>query len=186
MGSIDIPSIGVDLVIYHGTEEETLQKGVGHLQGSSLPTGGIGTHCILSAHTGLSDKKLFTDLDQLEEGDQFYIHILGEIHAYQVDQIKVVLPDETEDLQINAQEDYVTLVTCTPYGINTHRLLVRGVRVPYVEQTRENEAEKHNAGSWQTDYLMAAAAGLILLVVTVITVLQVRKMRERRKRGRRR
>ena len=142
MGSIDIPSIGVDLVIYHGTEEETLQKGVGHLQGSSLPTGGIGTHCILSAHTGLSDKKLFTDLDQLEEGDQFYIHILGEIHAYQVDQIKVVLPDETEDLQINAQEDYVTLVTCTPYGINTHRLLVRGVRVPYVEQTRENEAEK--------------------------------------------
>lgn len=166
MGSLEIPAIGVDLVIYHGTEEEILQKGVGHLQGSSLPVGGTGTHAVLSAHTGLSDKKLFTDLDQLEEGDTFYIHVLGEVLAYQVDQIKVVLPSETEDLQINAEEDYVTLITCTPYGVNSHRLLVRGTRIPYEEAERKvTEASGVAAGAWLADYMKAGLAGVVFLII---------------------
>ena len=163
MAYLRIPAIDVELMIYHGTEEEVLQKGVGHLQGSSLPVGGAGTHCVLSAHTGLNDKKLFTDLDQLENGDIFYIHVLGEILAYQVDQIRVVLPEETEDLKINTREDYVTLVTCTPYGINTHRLLVRGTRVPY-EEEREQSDGALRKGSWLAAFaglsvVLAAAAG---------------------------
>ena len=163
MAYLRIPAIDVELMIYHGTEEEVLQKGVGHLQGSSLPVGGTGTHCVLSAHTGLNDKKLFTDLDQLENGDIFYIHVLGEILAYQVDQIRVVLPEETEDLKINAQEDYVTLVTCTPYGINTHRLLVRGTRVPY-EEEREQSDGTLRKGSWLEQYRLAAFAGLSVVL----------------------
>lgn len=163
MAYLRIPAIDVELMIYHGTEEEVLQKGVGHLQGSSLPVGGTGTHCVLSAHTGLNDKKLFTDLDQLENGDIFYIHVLGEILAYQVDQIRVVLPEETEDLKINAREDYVTLVTCTPYGINTHRLLVRGTRVPY-EEEREQSDGTLRKGSWLEQYRLAAFAGLSVVL----------------------
>ena len=179
MGSLEIPAIGVDLVIYHGTEEEVLQKGVGHLQGSSLPVGGTGTHAVLSAHTGLSDKKLFTDLDQLEKGDTFYIHVLGDILAYQVDQIKVVLPSDTEDLQINAEEDYVTLITCTPYGINSHRLLVRGTRVPYDEaKASEERAGKDTAGSWLQDYGKAMIAGLILLAVLGLIAFCIYKRRQ--------
>lgn len=179
MGSLEIPAIGVDLVIYHGTDEEVLQKGVGHLQGSSLPIGGTGTHSVLSAHTGLSSKKLFTDLDQLEEGDVFYIHVLNEDLAYQVDQIKVVLPSDTEDLQINAEEDYVTLITCTPYGINSHRLLVRGTRVPYDEaKASEERAGKDTAGSWLQDYGKAMIAGLILLAVLGLIAFCIYKRRQ--------
>lgn len=179
MGSLEIPAIGVDLVIYHGTDEEVLQKGVGHLQGSSLPIGGTGTHSVLSAHTGLSSKKLFTDLDQLEEGDVFYIHVLNEDLAYQVDQIKVVLPSDTEDLQINAEEDYVTLITCTPYGINSHRLLVRGTRVPYDEaKASEERAGRSTAGSWLQDYGKAMIAGLILLAVLGLIAFCIYKRRQ--------
>ena len=188
MGYLRIPAIGVELMIYHGTEEEVLQKGVGHLQGSSLPVGGTGSHCVLSAHTGLSDKKLFTDLDQLEKGDMFYIHVLGEVLAYQVDQIRVVLPEETEDLKINAQEDYVTLVTCTPYGINTHRLLVRGIRVPYVEEM-EQTGETPRQGSWMEQYLLAAAAGIMVVLAAAAGVILWRRRRTggyRRRRRRRR
>lgn len=179
MGSLEIPAIGVNLVIYHGTDEEVLQKGVGHLQGSSLPIGGIGTHSVLSAHTGLSSKKLFTDLDQLEEGDVFYIHVLNEDLAYQVDQIKVVLPSDTEDLQINAEEDYVTLITCTPYGINSHRLFVRGTRVPYDEaKASEEKAGKDASGSWLQDYGKAIIAGLILLAVLGLIAFCIYKKRQ--------
>ena len=179
MAYLRIPAIDVELMIYHGTEEEVLQKGVGHLQGSSLPVGGAGTHCVLSAHTGLDDKKLFTDLDQLENGDIFYIHVLGEILAYQVDQIRVVLPEETEDLKINAREDYVTLVTCTPYGINTHRLLVRGTRVPY-EEEREQSDETLRMGSWLEQYRLAAFAGLSVVLAAAAGGFLWRRVRKKR------
>lgn len=179
MAYLRIPAIDVELMIYHGTEEEVLQKGVGHLQGSSLPVGGTGTHCVLSAHTGLNDKKLFTDLDQLENGDIFYIHVLGEILAYQVDQIRVVLPEETEDLKINAQEDYVTLVTCTPYGINTHRLLVRGTRVPYEEEREQSEGTLRK-GSWLEQYRLAAFAGLAVVLAAAAGGFLWRRVRKKR------
>ncbi|MDM8126411.1 class C sortase [Mediterraneibacter glycyrrhizinilyticus] len=179
MAYLRIPAIDVELMIYHGTEEEVLQKGVGHLQGSSLPVGGTGTHCVLSAHTGLNDKKLFTDLDQLENGDIFYIHVLGEILAYQVDQIRVVLPEETEDLKINAQEDYVTLVTCTPYGINTHRLLVRGIRVPYEEEREQSEGTLRK-GSWLEQYRLAAFAGLSVVLAAAAGGFLWRRVRKKR------
>lgn len=179
MAYLRIPAIDVELMIYHGTEEEVLQKGVGHLQGSSLPVGGTGTHCVLSAHTGLNDKKLFTDLDQLENGDIFYIHVLGEILAYQVDQIRVVLPEETEDLKINAREDYVTLVTCTPYGINTHRLLVRGTRVPY-EEEREQSDETLRMGSWLEQYRLAFFAGLSVVLAAAVGGFLWRRVRKKR------
>ena len=137
MGYIEIPSIDVYLPIYHGTSDAVLQKGIGHMDKTSLPVGGRSTHSVLTGHTGLPKAKLLTDLTKVVVGDQFYIHSLDEVLAYEVDQIKVVLPEETDDLSIEAGQDYVTLVTCTPYGINTHRLLVRGTRVPYVEPESE-------------------------------------------------
>lgn len=131
IGYIEIPKIGVYLPIYHGTGKEVLEKGVGHLEGTSLPVGGMSTHCVLSGHTGLPVAELFTDLDQMQTGDLFYIHVLNHILAYEVDQILVVLPEETDAIQIEEGKDYVTLLTCTPYGVNDHRLLVRGTRVDY-------------------------------------------------------
>ena len=131
MAVIRIPSIKVNLPIYHGTSESVLQVAAGHYLGSSLPTGGESTHAILTGHRGLPSAKLFTDLDRLEVGDVFYIKVLGEILEYQIDQIETVLPHELDSLSITPGEDYVTLVTCTPYGINSHRLLVRGTRIEY-------------------------------------------------------
>lgn len=128
MGYIEIPKINVYLPIYHGVSEEVLAKGIGHMPSSAFPIGGEGNHSVLTGHTGLPSAELFTDLIELQEGDLFYIHILDEILCYQVDQIKVVLPSEGQDLAIVPGEDYCTLVTCTPYGINSHRLLVRGTR----------------------------------------------------------
>ena len=131
MGYIIIPAIDVELPIFHYTNEEVFQKGVGHLCGSSLPIGGEGTPAVLSAHRGLPSAKLFTDLDLLKKGDKFYLHIMDKKMAYKVDSIKVVKPSKTTSLQVQRGKDYVTLVTCTPYGVNSHRLLVRGHRVPY-------------------------------------------------------
>ena len=131
IGYITIPKIDLELPIYEGSSAEVLQKGVGHMEQSSYPVGGEGTHSVLTGHRGLPDAELFTRLDELETGDKFYLHVLDEILAYQVDQIKVVEPNETGDLDIIPGEDYCTLVTCTPYAINTHRLLVRGVRTAY-------------------------------------------------------
>ena len=131
IGYITIPKIQAELPIYSGSSTEVLQKGIGHLEQSSYPIGGEGTHSVLTGHRGLPDAELFTHLDEMEEGDCFYLHVLDEILAYRVDQIKVVEPNETGDLDIIAGEDYCTLVTCTPYSINTHRLLVRGVRTEY-------------------------------------------------------
>lgn len=128
MGYVEIPVIDVSIPIYHYTTDESLEKGAGHLFGSSLPVGGKSTHCILSAHRGLPSAKLFTDLNLVEEGDVFYLHVLGKTLAYEVDQILTVLPEQTESLGITDGDDYVTLVTCTPYAVNTHRLLVRGTQ----------------------------------------------------------
>ena len=129
IGYINIPKIGVELPIYHGTSDEVLNRGVGHMEGSSLPVGGENTHCVMSAHRGLPSAKLFTDLDRMEMGDTFQIVVLDQLLTYQVDQIKIITPQEFEDLLIVDGMDYCTLVTCTPYGINTHRLLVRGIRI---------------------------------------------------------
>lgn len=134
MAYVEIPSIDVYLPIYHGTGQETLKKGVGHLEGSALPVGGLGTHSVISAHRGLPGAKLFTDLDQIEAGDLFYIHVLGETLAYEVDRIEVVAPEDIEPLTAVRGEDHVTLMTCTPYGINSHRMLVRGIRIEYTEE----------------------------------------------------
>ena len=142
MGSIKIPSIKVNLPIYHGVSEAVLQVAAGHYIGSSLPVGGESTHAILTGHRGLPSAKLFTDLDRLEEGDIFYLKVLGEILEYPIDQIEIVLPEELDSLSITEGEDYVTLVTCTPYGINSHRVLIRGTRIPYDGNDEEKVAMK--------------------------------------------
>ncbi len=142
MGSIRIPCIKVECPIYHGTSEAVLQVAVGHVEGSSLPVGGESTHAVLTGHRGLPSARLFTDLDRLEEGDIFYIKVLGDILEYQIDQIQTVLPEEVDSLGVVLGEDYVTLVTCTPYGINSHRMLVRGSRVPYDGGYEEEVAMK--------------------------------------------
>lgn len=137
MGAIEIPKIHVDLPIWHGTEEDVISNGAGHLQGSSLPIGGESTRCVLTSHRGLPSAKLFTRLDELKEGDLFYLHVCGEVFAYQVSTIEIIEPDELEKLNIIAGKDIVSLVTCTPYGINTQRLVVNGERVEYSEKVYE-------------------------------------------------
>lgn len=171
MGYIKIPKIDVEIPIYHGTSDQALQKGVGHFESSSLPVGGIGTHSILSAHRGLPSSKLFTDLDQLIVGDMFYIYILDQTLAYKVDQIKVVEPSDLENLKIEENEDYITLVTCTPYAINTHRLLVRGTRVEYSEKELKNiRIEKKLSIPTIT-----LGIGIILVILIIIAVVVLRK-----------
>ncbi len=158
---IDIPKINVYLPVQHGTGAETLEKSVGHVVGTSLPVGDSSTHAVLSAHSGMASSKLFSDIDQLAEGDVFYIHVLGEVLAYKVDAIHTVLPTDTSLLQIEDNKDLVTLVTCTPFGVNTHRLLVRGHRVPYVpEQEVPAATEKPVASSWTQHYLTGLGIGL--------------------------
>ena len=161
MAYIDIPQIGVYLPVQHGTGADTLERAVGHVTGTSLPVGGSSTHAVLSAHSGMASSKLFSDIDQLAEGDVFYIHILGDTLAYEVDNINTVLPTDTSLLQIEEGKDLVTLVTCTPFGINTHRLLVRGHRVPYTpEQEAAAAAEKPVTSSWTQHYLTGLGIGL--------------------------
>ena len=161
MAYVDIPKINVYLPVQHGTGAETLEKSVGHVVGTSLPVGGSSTHAVLSAHSGMASSKLFSDIDQLTEGDTFYIHVLGDTLAYRVDAINTVLPTDTHLLQIEDGKDLVTLVTCTPFGVNTHRLLVRGHRVPYVpEQEATAAAEKTAASSWTRHYLTGLTIGL--------------------------
>ena len=158
---VEIPKIGVYLPVQHGTDADTLERAVGHVVGTSLPVGGSSTHAVLSAHSGMASSKLFSDIDQLAEGDTFYIHVLGEVLAYKVDAIHTVLPTDTSRLQIEDGKDYITLVTCTPFGINTHRLLVRGHRVPYVpEQEVPAATEKPVASSWTQHYPTGLGIGL--------------------------
>ena len=164
MAYVDISKINVYLPVQHGTDADTLERAVGHVVGTSLPVGGSSTHAVLSAHSGMASAKLFSDIDQLAEGDTFYIHVLGEVLAYEVDQIATVLPSDTSLLQIEDGQDLVTLVTCTPFGVNTHRLLVRGHRVPYVaELVVENEKTPKAASSWTQHYLTGLGIGLGVL-----------------------
>lgn len=170
MGYVEIPAIQVTLPIYHGTDDAALEKGVGHLLGSSLPVGGECTHTVLTAHSGMASQRMFSDLDLLEAGDVFYLDVLGERMAYQVDQIKTVLPYDTTYLGILDGEDHCTLVTCTPFGVNTHRLLVRGIRIPYeeaeviVEETANEEV--HTESTWEQEYIkgICIAIGIVVLV----------------------
>ena len=161
MACVDIPKINVYLPVQHGTDADTLERTVGHVVGTSLPVGGSSTHAVLSAHSGMASSKLFSDIDQLEKGDIFYIHVLGDTLAYEVDSINTVVPTDTSLLQIEEDKDLVTLVTCTPFGVNTHRLLVRGHRVPYTpEQESATIAEKPAASSWTQHYLTGLGIGL--------------------------
>ena len=161
MAYVDIPKINVYLPVQHGTDAETLERAVGHVVGTSLPVGGSSTHAVLSAHSGMASSKLFSDIDQLVEGDIFYIHVLGDTLAYEVDSINTVLPTDTRLLQIEDGKDYVTLVTCTPFGVNTHRLLVRGHRVPYLPEQEATAAEETRAASsWTQHYLTGLGIGL--------------------------
>ena len=161
MAYVDIPKINVCLPVQHGTDADTLERAVGHVVGTSLPVGGSSTHAVLSAHSGMASSRLFSDIDQLEQGDNFYIRVLGDTLAYEVDAINTVLPTDTSLLQIEEGEDLVTLVTCTPFGVNTHRLLVRGHRVLYTpDQEAVVAAGKPAASSWTQHYLAGLGIGL--------------------------
>ncbi len=176
MGSISIPKINVNLPIYHGIGAEALEQGCGHVEGTSLPVGGIGTHSVLAGHRGLPSAKLFTDLDQMEIGDVFSLSILDETLTYEVDQIKTVLPQETEDLAIDENEDYVTLITCTPYGVNTHRLLVRGHRIPNPEAEEEIVSSEINSMELsQKTIILIFAGGVALFLVLFLLILKKKK-----------
>ncbi len=189
IGYVEIPKIDVNLPIYHGLDDAVLQKGIGHMEGTSLPVGGASTHSVLAGHTGLPSSKLFTDLDLMETGDYFYIHVLDKVMKYKVDQIKVVLPTEANDIQIEKGKDYVTLLTCTPYGINDHRLLVRGVRVPEDTETPENtnpwpsihkEIVKLPARTilW---YAAVAVIGFVILMIIIILIFPSFKRHRKKK-----
>ncbi|MBQ4530554.1 MAG: class C sortase [Lachnospiraceae bacterium] len=169
LGYIVIPKIDVNLPIYSGISEEVLQKGVGHLEQSSYPLGGESTHSVLTGHRGLPSATLFTDLDKVEVGDQFYLHVLDEILAYEVDQIKVVEPEDSGELEIVEGEDYCTLVTCTPYAINTHRLLVRGKRTEYNPEQEMNTQSQMQSGSL-TKRILDVWPWLVLALIIVFVV----------------
>lgn len=168
MGYIEIPKIDCSLPIYHGTEESVLQIAIGHLDWSSLPVGGKGSHCVLSGHRGLPSAKLFTNLDKMQEGDLFMLRVLDEVLTYSVDRILIVEPQEVSDLQIDQEQDLCTLVTCTPYGINTQRLLVQGHRVDNVEESREIRVI---ADALQIDPLIVAAITAIPMLLVLLIIL---------------
>ncbi|MCQ4023368.1 MULTISPECIES: class C sortase [unclassified Ruminococcus] len=205
MGYIKIPKISISIPIYHDATEVQLQKGIGHLRGTSLPIGGIGTHCVLSGHTGVPGNMLFTDLDKLENGDRFYLHVLDEVLAYRVVSVEVVEPDDTSKIQIDPKKDLCTLLTCTPYGINSHRLLVTGERTTYtpgedeedVEVIEVTDAEGNvvetmvlprdyfeifglKIPNWVVYTLIPVVALLIILVFVIIVRRRLRKTREKK------
>ena len=178
IGYIDIPSIQVELPIYHGTSDGVLQIAAGHVEGSSLPTGGENTHCVISAHRGLPSARLFTDLDKMQIGDTFTLSVVDRILTYEVDQILTVLPHEVEPLYVQEGEDYCTLVTCTPYGINTHRLLVRGTRI---ENAEEVVVKRVTADAVQIQPLLVApmvAAPILLLLLIILILPKPKKKRK--------
>ena len=194
MGYVEIPTISVDLPIYHGTGSDSLDRGTGHLLGSSLPVGGESTHTIITGHSGMASQKMFTDLEQLQEGDVFFLHVLDEVLTYQVDAIHTVLPHDTTFLGIVPGQDFCTLVTCTPTGVNTHRLLVRGTRISYepsIEaQSAEPEHEVVSSSHWEEQYWfgirlgMVAMVSIVLLVNVVFFIRKKRRKPARRKGGR--
>lgn len=178
MGFIDIPKINVYLPVYHGTSKVVLESGIGHLEGSSLPVGGENTHAVLSGHTGLSTKKLFTDLTEIKEDDLFFLHVLGDVLAYKVISVDIVEPEDTTLLSIQKGKDLVTLITCTPYGVNTHRLLVTGERTEYNEKVQEEaDSEKTPTQSlWMKSYTKAITIGLCIVAGVIIFLLVLTKL----------
>lgn len=184
MGYVEIPKISVTLPIYHGTTAQVLEQGIGHLQNSSLPVGGESTHTVLTGHTGMAGKRLFTDLSLLEVGDVFYLHILGDTLAYQVEEIYIVEPDQTEHLVVEQGRDLATLVTCHPYGINTHRLLVQGTRIPYeqaLEQQQLQEDISQGTSVWKSEYRKAVVICLAIylpLTAVVVVILSARRKKQ--------
>ena len=184
MGSVEIPKINIKIPIYHTTEEDVLNKGAGHLEGSSLPVGGANTHAVISAHRGLPSASLFTDLDQMKVGDHFLLHVLDETLCYEVDKISVVKPEDTSALAVEDGQDLVILLTCTPYGVNTERLLVRGHRVPYVEEEVKEEKTVLSGSSLHTNYLLWVFVGLSVTALFVFVLyLKETKLKRRANKG---
>lgn len=184
MGRVEIPKINIKIPIYHTTEEDVLNKGAGHLEGSSLPVGGANTHAVISAHRGLPSASLFTDLDQMKVGDHFLLHVLDETLCYEVDKISVVKPEDTSALAVEDGQDLVTLLTCTPYGVNTERLLVRGHRVPYVEEEVKEEKTVLSGSSLHTNYLLWVFVGLSVTALFVFVLyLKETKLKRRANKG---
>ena len=175
MGYIEIPAINIDLPIYHGTTGAAMEKGAGHMEGTSLPVGGIGTHAVISAHSGMASAKLFTDLDKLKLGDMFFITVCNQKLAYEVDNIAVVEPTDIDLIRIDTQQDYVTLLTCTPYGVNTHRLLVRGHRVEMAEEAIAEVEEKAEpaASTWIEKYEQGILIGVAIFLGLLLIALLV-------------
>lgn len=189
MATLVIPCIGAELPIYHTTDDDVLQKGVGHMPGTALPIGGTSTHSVLAGHTGLPSTKIFDSLDQVELGDYFLIEVLGEVHAYQVDDISVVLPDETDGLAVVPGEDLITLITCTPYGVNSHRLLVRGVRCEVPEEwlnadgslssSALSESEQRTSPEIAKNAILGVAIGGGIVIAGAIAVWGARRVRRK-------
>lgn len=176
---LEIPCINVNLPVFHGTAASTLERGIGHLEGSSLPVGGKSTHAVLTGHTGLNNAKLFTDLTEVKEGDLFFLHTLGKDLAYRVIETEVVLPEETQDLLIRKGKDLVTLITCTPYGVNSHRLFVTGIRTKYTPEEKENAKDDRSKDSqWMNAYKKAAIIGLAISLAMIILLKGFSKVKE--------
>lgn len=176
---LEIPCINVNLPVFHGTAASTLERGIGHLEGSSLPVGGKSTHAVLTGHTGLNNAKLFTDLTEVKEGDLFFLHTLGKDLAYRVIEIEVVLPEETQDLLIRKGKDLVTLITCTPYGVNSHRLFVTGIRAKYTPEEKENAKDDRSKDSqWMNAYKKAAIIGLAIALAVIVLLKGLSKVKE--------
>jgi len=180
MAQIDIPAIGVHLPVFHTTETDVLDRGIGHIEGTSLPIGGQGTHAVLTGHSGLVHSRMFTDLERLDIGELFFISVLNKTLAYEVDQITVVLPHEVESLRIQRDADHVTLITCIPYAINTHRLLVRGTRVPYTPEMKQEIQVIINTIDWRI-IVVATFVGILLILPVIFKIKRVRDKRAKRK-----
>lgn len=176
---LEIPCINVNLPVFHGTAASTLERGIGHLEGSSLPVGGKSTHAVLTGHTGLNNAKLFTDLTEVKEGDLFFLHTLGKDLAYRVIGTEVVLPEETQDLLIRKGKDLVTLITCTPYGVNSHRLFVTGIRTKYTPEEKEDAKDDRSKDSqWMNEYKKAAIIGLAIALAMIVLLKGFSKVKE--------
>ena len=185
MGYIMIPAINIDLPIYHGTTGAAMEKGAGHMEGTSLPVGGVGTHAVISAHSGMASAKLFTDLDKLKLGDMFFITVCNQKLAYEVDNIAVVEPTDIDLIRVDTQQDYVTLLTCTPYGVNTHRLLVRGHRVEMAEEAIAEVEEKAEpaASTWIEKYEQGILIGVAIflgLLLIALLVYFIKRLKQRK------
>lgn len=176
---LEIPCINVNLPVFHGTAASTLERGIGHFEGSSLPVGGKSTNAVLTGHTGLNNAKLFTDLTEVKEGDLFFLHTLGKDLAYRVIGTEVVLPEETQDLLIRKGKDLVTLITCTPYGVNSHRLFVTGIRTKYTPEEKENAKDDRSKDSqWMNAYKKAAIIGLAIALAMIVLLKGFSKVKE--------